>query len=242
MATDKLKNRLLRASQHGDLDKVKTILDIYGNDFIESANEYGRTSLMIVSASEHIEIVKLLLKKGANVNAVDKCGTTVLMYCRLHKRCDIAELLLANGANVERTDNSGCTVLHFAAMFGNPNLVKLLMKVRPSLTSVVNRYGESARVLARSKDIKELLLGIKPIEDLLKEGDYKEALQRYKITVIKKSSVKEYTRTCPICSDTAPYTTKCKHDYCLECYLNFYETKKCPCCRAPLTQTLFIYE
>ena len=96
------------------------------------------------------------------------------------------------------------------------------MKVKPSLASIVNKQGFLAYDIARSEDVKEILLGIKPTKELLEEGDCEEVLRRYKINVIKKDSVKEDTRTCPICFDTATHTTECEHDYCLECYLNFY--------------------
>ena len=142
--------------------------------------------------------------------------------------------MLRKLADVEKTNAYGHTALHLAAMYNVANIVKLLMKVRPSLASVVNKQGQTAYDMTRNENIKEILLGIKPTKEMLEE-----VLRRYKINVIKKDYVKEDTRTCPICFDEAMYTTECNHDYCLECYVNFYQTKKCPCCRTPLTQTLF---
>ena len=96
MATNKLGLRLLLASERGDLAEVERILDTFGNDFIETRDASGRTSLMLASTHGHIEIVKLLLEKGADVNAVGKYGN--LMLCP-SKRYDIIELLLEKGAS-----------------------------------------------------------------------------------------------------------------------------------------------
>jgi serine/threonine-protein phosphatase 6 regulatory ankyrin repeat subunit B len=42
---------------------------------INAANELGRTSLYLASKKGHLEVVKLLLEKGANINAANKSGT-----------------------------------------------------------------------------------------------------------------------------------------------------------------------
>ena len=98
MATDDLGLGLLRASRCGDLAEVERILDLSGNDFIETRYKSGHTSLMVASYRGYTEIVKLLLKKGANVNSVDNDGYTCLMVCSFDGY-DIVELLLEKGAS-----------------------------------------------------------------------------------------------------------------------------------------------
>ena len=59
-------------------------------------------------------IVKQLINRGANINAVtknDKC--TPLMLACLNENVSVINFLLQNGANVALTDNNGWTALHF---------------------------------------------------------------------------------------------------------------------------------
>jgi len=62
-----------------------------------------------------IEQVKLLLSRGAEINATDSLGRTALHGAVANGRKDIVQLLLAQGANVDATDASGQTPLHWAS-------------------------------------------------------------------------------------------------------------------------------
>lgn len=46
----------------------------------------------------NIEIVKLLIEKGIDVNDVDRDGETALMYASYKKNKEMMELLIKNGA------------------------------------------------------------------------------------------------------------------------------------------------
>ena len=85
MATEELKGRLLRPSRRGDLVEVETILDTCGNDFIETRNENGCTSLMLASLWGYIEIVKILLKKGASRYGGPACGASLRILMQFAK-------------------------------------------------------------------------------------------------------------------------------------------------------------
>ena len=63
--------------------------------------------------SDHVECVKLLLRKGANVNA--KGGETALITAVKCGNQKCVELLIKAGADVNLTDTSGCTALIEAA-------------------------------------------------------------------------------------------------------------------------------
>jgi ankyrin repeat protein len=55
--------------------------------------------LLAVTCGHHIEIVKFLLEKGANVNAKDKEGRTALYYAgMLEATEDVIQLLKDAGA------------------------------------------------------------------------------------------------------------------------------------------------
>ena len=62
-----------------------------------------------------MDLAKLAISKGAQVDAQDPAGRTALHFAA-HGYRDIAELLLAHGANVNAKDNNGDTPLHDAAL------------------------------------------------------------------------------------------------------------------------------
>ena len=67
----------------------------------------GMTALMIAAESGQVEVVKLLLDRGAAVNREDKQRLTALMWASGKGHLEIARLLLAAGADVHTVDVTG---------------------------------------------------------------------------------------------------------------------------------------
>ncbi len=88
---------LLRAAKSGNTAEVQRLLDV--GDKVDETGEYG-TALMYASQEGHPEICKLLIEKGADVNAQTKEGTTALMWASMAGSPDIAKLLIKAGADV----------------------------------------------------------------------------------------------------------------------------------------------
>jgi ankyrin repeat protein len=98
------------------------------NIFFESN---GSTPLQIASIRQHTDVVKILLKYGANPNIPNMNGLTALDHachaCNLNGGTDIIDTLLAYGADINHQDASGFTVLHRAIMFNNKPLVHIFI-------------------------------------------------------------------------------------------------------------------
>ena len=62
-----------------------------------------------------MEIVRLLLDAGANVDAANKHGDTALILAACNGRMEIVRLLLDAGANVDAANTKGGTALTLAA-------------------------------------------------------------------------------------------------------------------------------
>lgn len=91
---------------------------------IEHRDESQRTALHIACTSGCIETARLLIQRGANVNAANCQKERPLHTCALlgsPDRLQIARLLLENGANLGLKDLGGRTALAVARHAGNDN-------------------------------------------------------------------------------------------------------------------------
>jgi hypothetical protein len=94
------------------------------------------------------DIVKMLLKAGAGVNArsADR-GGSALVDCALGKHRDIAELLLKAGADVNSKSKDGQSALIISVGLGDEDMVKLFLKAGAE-TDEPDALGASARKYA----------------------------------------------------------------------------------------------
>ena len=75
----------------------------------------------------HIDTVRLLLDKGADINARDRLFRTSLYYAFSSGRVDIVILLLDRGADINVRDGLSRILLHEAVSSGHIGIVRLLL-------------------------------------------------------------------------------------------------------------------
>jgi ankyrin repeat protein len=152
----KMKSKLYKAAQKGDLLKVKHLIT-EGADVNAKRND-GWTALILASRNGHKEVAQLLLAKGADVNLKTNNGVTALMYASIgHK--EIVQALLDKGADVNETDEGGSTALMMAS-YGYKEVVELLL-ANGADVNAHNEYGNTALMSASEgghKEVVELLL------------------------------------------------------------------------------------
>uniref|UniRef100_A0A0G4I3Y5 Uncharacterized protein n=1 Tax=Chromera velia CCMP2878 TaxID=1169474 RepID=A0A0G4I3Y5_9ALVE len=100
---------------------VKTLLDRGAK--VNEPNKNGLSPLFYTvvpfntappGPSDHGEIAKLLVSRGARVNARLLTGRTVLLEAAYQGSAEVVSVLLKNGADIHAVDNRGNTALHHA--------------------------------------------------------------------------------------------------------------------------------
>jgi serine/threonine protein kinase len=157
MTLNRKNEKLLEASEKGDVEKVKKLLKEGAN--VNAKGKYGWTPLHMAAKNGHIEVVKLLIENGAYVNAKGNDGYTPLHDAAWNGHIEVVKLLIENGAYVNAESKYGRTPLHMAAITGHIEVVKLLLEhgVDPNIK---NNEGKTAIDIAREKrhfDIAKLI-------------------------------------------------------------------------------------
>jgi len=111
--------------------------------------EYGWTCLQTATWNGHLAICRLLLDKGAQVEANDGIGFTPLYYAAHQGHVEIVRLLCDRGADVEARTNNGWRPLHMAACNGHIFVVKELIEEMNAEINARNNNGQTALGLAR---------------------------------------------------------------------------------------------
>lgn len=102
---------ILREASRGDHAALRRLLDEAPESHAIRAPETGRSPLHWASAGGHLRSVRLLLQRGAEVDAVDRRGRTALHEASLGGHGDVLRLLLMHGAAAGRRDADGLTPL-----------------------------------------------------------------------------------------------------------------------------------
>lgn len=135
-AQRKLDDALIKTVKSGKLEEVEKLLALKAD---VNAHDYdGKTPLILVVGN--IELMRLLLDKGANPNSRDNFGNTALLAAP-----DIAnaKLLLNKGASPNLSNNDGYTLLISAAERGDENLARLLLEHNAD-PNIINKDGGTA--------------------------------------------------------------------------------------------------
>ncbi len=92
---------------------------------VEWRSDKDESPLMLASMKGHVELVKQLIARDADVN---KTGWTPLHYAASGAQAPIIAILLDHSAYIDAESPNGSTPLMMAAMYGNAECVKMLLE------------------------------------------------------------------------------------------------------------------
>ena len=145
------------------LEKIISVMSIDPSKLsklIDEVDKYGKTALFYAA---NPEFVKLLIEKGAKVNAKDNNGQTALMWAAENGRTEIVNVLIKKGGvdMVDVPDKLGITAIMYAAEKGHTETVNVLVRIGSADVNNVSKYGKTALILAAQNghtDTVKLLL------------------------------------------------------------------------------------
>ena len=154
------------------LNDHNDIVDILLNEGKYQANpnladNFEYTPLEEAIEVNNLEALKLLIKKGVDVNAHDPAGFTPLMMAVSFENVDASRILIENGAKVNAINENGASALYYASEEGYIEVVRLLLDAgakvdlanddgtTPLMISVIEGHGENYDV---KKDYREVII------------------------------------------------------------------------------------
>ncbi|XP_022626024.1 ankyrin repeat domain-containing protein 6 isoform X2 [Seriola dumerili] len=154
-----LSERLLVASHKGQADNVVQLINKGAK---VAVTKYGRSPLHLAAYKGHIEVVRILLKAGCDLDIQDDGEQTALHRAAVVGNSDVISALIQEGCALDRQDKDGNTALHEVSWHGFSQSVKLLVKAGANVHAK-NKAGNTALHLAcqngHTQSSKVLLLG-----------------------------------------------------------------------------------
>jgi uncharacterized protein len=117
---------LHEAAQNGLAESCEWLL-ARTDSLLEAKDSTAWTALMHASAYGRLDNVKLLLKRGADVNTANCDGVSALSAACLTNHLHVAVCLLKAGADVNAVDYQGSSALSSAVQSDNMPIVQLLL-------------------------------------------------------------------------------------------------------------------
>jgi ankyrin repeat protein len=113
-------------------------------------------ALVLSARAGQEELVRELIKRGADIDRVGEDGFTALGGAAFAGHRSVVRLLVLAGADVERLGASGQTALHLAGLAGQLDVVDELLRLKVPL-ELLNRLHETALDVAAAAGQQEVM-------------------------------------------------------------------------------------
>ena len=142
-------------SARGELEKaigrndVQAVTDLLrrGADVNETEPKWGRDMLILATDRGYVEIVRLLIDAGADVNKVWGSGMTPLMRAVIAGRTEVARVLIEHGAHINAVNDEGLTAVRHAVNSANTEILGLLIGSGADV-SIADKKGNTPQRIA----------------------------------------------------------------------------------------------
>ncbi|MCA9775410.1 MAG: ankyrin repeat domain-containing protein [Candidatus Eremiobacteraeota bacterium] len=120
------------AARRGDQSEINRIVAAQPEALEARDVRHGNTPLHWAAHEGHLDVVRTLIKNGANPNVHTKDGYTPLREAAFRGHTNVVQFLLEVGARAEEADKHGATPLHWAGHGGRTVVARLLLNAGAS--------------------------------------------------------------------------------------------------------------
>ena len=132
--------------------------------YVDVRDFQGRTTLHLAASGGHLQVVQMLLERGADINARNNADETPLYetleyinYKLADRYLDVMRVLLEHGADIDTQNNAQWAPLHRASYYGSLQATRVLLEHNANV-QLRNNKGRTALHYARQPDVVQLLL------------------------------------------------------------------------------------
>ncbi|KFM70353.1 Death-associated protein kinase 1, partial [Stegodyphus mimosarum] len=133
---------LFSAVEEGNIAGLEELFTISRID-PNFCNKHGETAIHIASGLGHLNVVKFLHSKRANIHALDSHGDSAIYWAARQGHDHIIRFLYEEGVSVDIQNKAKETALHVAARYGHTNAVALLCRCCTDV-NLPDEHGETA--------------------------------------------------------------------------------------------------
>ncbi len=199
------------------IEEINKIIN-NGVDINNGIDKDGNTILMRAVYYDHYDACKLLIEKGANIEAKNKNGYTALLHAAAKGHIAICKILIDNGANLNVKANNGYTPLIHTTKNNYSDLCKLFndtiidaelkQKATPLMWAAHSgKYNECATIIKNGAKIHDLTNALiwaarkghlTICELLIKNGADMNIQDIYGYTSLMCAIMYDYPKTCEL--------------------------------------------
>lgn len=121
--------RLLAAVEHGEVEKVASLLAKKGANPVKLDSEC-KSALHVAVARGQTDCLSVILAHGVDLSVTDAAGFSPLHLAAKNNHIECCRKLIQSKCPIDAVDSSGKTALHHAAASGNIQIVQLLCELK----------------------------------------------------------------------------------------------------------------
>ena len=153
---------LLSACRQNNTDLAINLINKSHPGVINQIDDAGMTSLMYSCINNNEDILKSLLRAGANINLQDKFGCSALIWSFIHNNnINIIDLLIKNNINMNLQDIYGNTALLWSCYIKNNTNISLFLIKNGANVLIENKFGKDPLYYAQISKNKQVASEIK---------------------------------------------------------------------------------
>ena len=156
------------AIAQNNMDLLQMLIENGANVNYTNGDSWANTPLQTASRLGLDNVVRILLTRNADINAVDMNGNTALHTAALNSQLSVVKLLLEKNPNLDIQNKVGNTALHLAVISGNINIVGELV-LKGANTRIRNNDGKYPRDIARVNNSAAIFEVLREAENKLSE-------------------------------------------------------------------------